>query len=110
MANGRCRFHGGKSTGPRTDAGAERSRQAGLRYGFYTEAARRERHRLGGAAWLARAVRGDGVMETSFVGPEITGCERETLYLRPLRYGQGCGLVTSVPVAHGVQQAAAPLR
>src|SRR5215203_7129006 len=43
MANGRCRFHGGKSTGPRTADGAERARQAGLRHGFYTATAMRER-------------------------------------------------------------------
>jgi hypothetical protein len=28
MANGRCRFHGGKSTGPRTAAGLARARGA----------------------------------------------------------------------------------
>ena len=42
MANGRCRLHGGKSTGPKTPEGAERARQAALRHGFYT-AARRSR-------------------------------------------------------------------
>lgn len=45
MANGRCRFHGGKSTGARTIEGAEKARQAVLRHGFYTEAARRERQK-----------------------------------------------------------------
>jgi len=34
MANGRCRLHGGKSTGPRTAAGLERSRAARLVHGF----------------------------------------------------------------------------
>jgi hypothetical protein len=43
MANGRCRFHGGKSTGPRTAEGAERARQAALRHGFYTAEAKAER-------------------------------------------------------------------
>jgi hypothetical protein len=43
MANGRCRFHGGKSTGPKTLEGAERSRRAALRHGFYTAAANAER-------------------------------------------------------------------
>ena len=36
MANGRCRFHGGLSTGPRTPEGQERSRLAGLRHGNHT--------------------------------------------------------------------------
>ena len=33
MANGRCRLHGGLSTGPRTRAGIERIRQANTRHG-----------------------------------------------------------------------------
>jgi hypothetical protein len=36
MRNGRCRFHGGKSTGPRTAAGLQRSRAARLVHGFRT--------------------------------------------------------------------------
>ena len=43
MANGRCRFHGGKSTGPTTADGFERARQAALRHGFYTAEAKAER-------------------------------------------------------------------
>ncbi len=34
MPNGRCRFHGGKSTGPRTAGGLERCRRARLTHGF----------------------------------------------------------------------------
>jgi hypothetical protein len=34
MANGRCRFHGGKSTGPRTAGGLERCRRARFTHGF----------------------------------------------------------------------------
>ena len=34
MTNGRCRFHGGKSTGPRTADGLERCRRARLAHGF----------------------------------------------------------------------------
>jgi len=36
MANGRCRFHGGKSTGPRTREGLARSRAARLIHGGYS--------------------------------------------------------------------------
>jgi hypothetical protein len=36
MANGRCRMHGGKSTGPRTPEGLERSRNANLKHGLYS--------------------------------------------------------------------------
>ncbi|HZF33285.1 MAG TPA: HGGxSTG domain-containing protein, partial [Candidatus Angelobacter sp.] len=35
MANGRCRFHGGKSTGPRTPGGLARSRAARRTHGGY---------------------------------------------------------------------------
>jgi hypothetical protein len=36
MKNGRCRMHGGKSTGPRTKEGRERCRQARLKTGEHT--------------------------------------------------------------------------
>lgn len=36
MANGRCRFHGGLSTGPRTAAGLQRSRTATVTHGNHT--------------------------------------------------------------------------
>jgi len=37
MPNGRCRMHGGKSTGPRTAEGLERMRRAKTRHGSYSE-------------------------------------------------------------------------
>jgi len=42
MKNGRCRLHGGLSTGPRTRAGIERIRQANTRHGMRSQAARAE--------------------------------------------------------------------
>ena len=70
MANGRCRFHGGKSTGPRTAAGRAASAQAHLRHGGDTRelAALRSAAAASGArlAWLAVAgracVAGHGVV------------------------------------------------
>lgn len=45
MRNGRCRMHGGKSTGPRTPEGLERSRKANLKHGYYSaEAIAARRH------------------------------------------------------------------
>src|SRR5580700_8765405 len=41
MLNGRCRMHGGKSTGPRTSEGLERMRRADTRHGIYSEGRRR---------------------------------------------------------------------
>ena len=36
MANGRCRMHGGASTGPRTTAGLARVRKARMVHGLYS--------------------------------------------------------------------------
>jgi hypothetical protein len=41
MSNGRCRMHGGKSTGPRTSEGLERMRRANTRHGNYSDESRR---------------------------------------------------------------------
>ncbi len=43
MANGRCRMHGGKSTGPRTPEGLENSRRANRKHGHYSAEAKAER-------------------------------------------------------------------
>jgi hypothetical protein len=43
MANGRCRLHGGLSTGPKTVAGIERIRRAVTKHGWYSMQARAER-------------------------------------------------------------------
>jgi hypothetical protein len=43
MTNGRCRLHGGKSTGARTPEGRQRIAQANLKHGYYAQAARQER-------------------------------------------------------------------
>src|SRR5215469_134764 len=39
MLNGRCRFHGGLSTGPKTPEGIERIRQAVTKHGRYSKQA-----------------------------------------------------------------------
>ncbi len=43
MANGRCRSHGGKSTGPITCEGLERPRKANWQHGHYSAQAKAER-------------------------------------------------------------------
>ena len=43
MANGRCRLHGGLSTGPKTAEGIERIRRAATKHGRYSYAAKLER-------------------------------------------------------------------
>jgi len=37
MRNGRCRMHGGKSTGPRTEAGKAKIAAAQLKHGAYSK-------------------------------------------------------------------------
>jgi hypothetical protein len=37
MSNGRCRMHGGKSTGPKTVAGRQRIGAAHFKHGLFTE-------------------------------------------------------------------------
>src|SRR5262249_55889229 len=46
MPNGRCKVHGGKSTGPRTPEGLERSRRANWKHGHYSREAKAERSRV----------------------------------------------------------------
>jgi hypothetical protein len=46
MRNGRCRLHGGLSTGPKTAEGIERIRRAKTRHALYSAAAMAERHRF----------------------------------------------------------------
>jgi hypothetical protein len=43
MANGRCRLHGGLSTGPKTAEGIDRIRRAVTKHGRYSMAAKAER-------------------------------------------------------------------
>ncbi len=43
MRNGRCRLHGGLSTGPKTPEGIERIRRAVTKHGRFSAAAKAER-------------------------------------------------------------------
>lgn len=47
MRNGRCRMHGGPSTGPRTPEGLERSRNARKTHGYYSRRWRAELRKAG---------------------------------------------------------------
>jgi len=51
MKNGRCRMHGGKSTGARTKAGIEKIKKANFKNGLYTKEAVADRKIMG---WLIR--------------------------------------------------------
>lgn len=47
LPNGRCRFHGGKSTGAKTEEGRRKIKKANLKHGLYSAEAQNElrRHR-----------------------------------------------------------------
>src|SRR5262249_17830599 len=57
MANGRCKVHGGKSTGPHTPEGLERSRRANWKHGRFSREAKAERSRVRAAILALRYLR-----------------------------------------------------
>ncbi|MCP4473671.1 MAG: hypothetical protein GY821_03705 [Gammaproteobacteria bacterium] len=46
MKNGKCRLHGGKSTGAKTVEGRQRLAEVNLTHGYYTKEAKAERQYL----------------------------------------------------------------
>ena len=56
MANGRCRMHGGPSTGPKTAEGVERIRAARTKHGRYSQAAIARRREARSAIRAIRAL------------------------------------------------------
>jgi hypothetical protein len=77
MPNGRCRLHGGLSTGPRTPDGLERSRKARWKHGFYSREwleARRDAWRR----WrdLQQATRDLGLRPLEGRGPNVYAIRR----------------------------------
>jgi hypothetical protein len=59
MPNGRCRMHGGKSTGPRTPEGLARSRRANWKHGNYSAEAIALRREVAEARRFLRAIARD---------------------------------------------------
>src|SRR5215467_1616964 len=57
MPNGRCKVHGGKSTGPRTPEGLERSRRANWKHEHFSREAKAERSRVRAAMLALRYLR-----------------------------------------------------
>jgi hypothetical protein len=57
MPNGRCRLHGGRSTGPRTKAGRQRIGAARTTHGWWTEEGRAFRHAIAVLRAQARMLR-----------------------------------------------------
>ena len=67
MQNGRCRLHGGLSTGPKTAEGIERIRKARTKHGRYSAAAKagQAKYREAREAFRAQKARMFGLIETS---------------------------------------------
>src|SRR5262245_23760753 len=57
MPNGRCKLHGGKSTGPRTPEGLERSRRPNWKHRYFSREAKAERSRVRAAMLAVRYLR-----------------------------------------------------
>jgi len=83
MANGRCRMHGGMSTGPRTPAGRERCRHARLTHGARSAA-------------LVALVR------------EARACNRRIATLRAAMNGRRPAGTPARPAGHGVHRPFSP--
>jgi hypothetical protein len=56
MKNGRCRMHGGKSTGPRTEEGRARIRAARTKHGYYSAESKAARRRVAALIAETRAL------------------------------------------------------
>ncbi len=54
MKNGRCRFHGGLSTGPKTHEGKARARRGNWKHGMYSAEAIDLRRQVSKALWEAK--------------------------------------------------------
>src|SRR5436189_1604267 len=72
MPNGRCKLHGGKSTGPRTPEGLERSRRANWKHGHFSREAKAERSRLRAAILAAQ----QSAMPVVVAGDKVTSRTR----------------------------------
>jgi hypothetical protein len=60
MRNGRCRMHGGASTGPRTPEGLARSRRARWKHGSYSAEARAQQRQVQELLKQTRQLTGSG--------------------------------------------------
>jgi hypothetical protein len=65
MKNGRCGIHGGKSTGPKTPEGLERSRKARWKHGGRSREAIRRRQEIGEFIRETNAVARDVLLRLS---------------------------------------------
>jgi hypothetical protein len=108
MANGRCRMHGGLSTGPRTPAGLARSRAARLTHGYRTAELIGLRRRAAHAARRLRGLNralsaGHGVdrSNSASTGVGAAPCGRPLSATAPLRENP---IGEPSPAGHGVDR------
>src|SRR5437016_11696652 len=79
MPNGRCKLHGGKSTGPRTPEGLERSKRANWKHGHFSREAKAERSRLRAAILVLRDLR-DSILKAPSVPRSDTDHTRPSIW------------------------------
>jgi hypothetical protein len=86
MPNGRCRMHGGKSTGPRTAEGRERIRQANWKHGGRSAQAREEHKEFRNLLHSAKEL--SGYVPQRLMDDSITNEEVKTMFdrLKELEY------------------------
>ncbi|MGA2883380.1 MAG: HGGxSTG domain-containing protein [Bryobacteraceae bacterium] len=71
MANGRCRLHGGLSTGPKTAEGIERIRRAVTKHGRYAKVAKTEQQRVRELLRQARTLLSELKRKPEILEPDI---------------------------------------
>src|SRR6516165_9670106 len=103
MPNGRCKLHGGKSTGPRTMEGLERSRRANWKHGHFSREAKAERSRVRAAILAVRTARLDlkapavPRSDTDHTGPSISPASMPMARSRGLPRAGGSGRGAELP-------------
>src|SRR6266446_3796959 len=78
MRKGRCKLHGGKSTGPRTPEGLERRTRANWKHGHFSREAKAERSRVR-AQYLWSAI--CAIRSKDPFGPAVGYGPHRTIYL-----------------------------
>jgi|SRR5580704_12579172 hypothetical protein len=107
MPNGRCRLHGGLSSGPKMWKGIERIQEANTKHGRYSEAARESRRRARELQRWVKAIRVAAILEarrgsfdSEWVFPARTRSghiEQSTLKKSHAQACKGAKLVPFVP-------------
>jgi hypothetical protein len=121
MANGRCRLHGGLSTGPRTAEGRARCARARLTHGGYSAASRalmaeaRTHLRRVHALLGLRSTAGHGVLRSESINRKDAKTQRSRASCSSSSFassrlcGESSAANRTVPAGHGVLRSNSPV-